>query len=107
MVERSAPVRVTTPASTPPSSTGATATCDPDIASKYSRGSRPASTVKSSWLMTSRTWANRSTSVPSCSVTMPTGLPSSTTTAAPWARLVSRLTVSPMVIDGDTVTGVS
>ena len=57
--------------------------------------------------MTSRTWAKRSTSVPSRSVTMPTGLPSSTTTAAPWARLVSRLTVSPMVIDGDTVTGVS
>ena len=91
----------------PPSSTGATATCEPAMASKYARGSSPASTVNSSWLMTSRTWANRSTSAPSRSVTMPTGLPSSTTTAAPWARLVSRLTVSPMVIDGDTVTGVS
>jgi hypothetical protein len=57
--------------------------------------------------MTSRTCANRSTSVPSRSVTMPTGLPSSTTTAAPCERLVRRLIVSPMVIDGATVTGVS
>ena len=57
--------------------------------------------------MTSRTCANRSISAPSRSVTMPTKQPSSTTITAPWARLGMRLMASPMVVDGETVTGVS
>ena len=40
-------------------------------------------------------------------MTTPSGLPPSTTSTAPWARLGSRLSASPTVVVGGTVTGVS
>ncbi len=78
-----------------------------DISLKQVLGSVPASNVRMSVVMTSRTCAKRSISAPSRSVTMPRTLPSSTTTTAPWARLGIRLMASPTVVDDVTVTGVS
>ena len=57
--------------------------------------------------MTWRSWVNRSTPWQSASVTTPTGLPSSTTITAAWARLGSRLRASPVVSSGPRVIGES
>ena len=58
--------------------------------------------------ITAWTWLNRSKPAASCSVKMPAGRRSSSSTStAPWARLWSRLSPSPRVLWGDSVIGVS
>ena len=52
-------------------------------------------------------WVKRSTFSQSASVTIPTGLSSSTTISAPWARLVIKSIASATVSFGFKVTGVS
>ena len=108
MVERSAPVRVKMPTSSPSSSTAGASRCRVEAStSKASRGSIDAFRVTISEDITSATWVNRSTEVQSASVTTPTGRPSSTTTAARWARLGSSASASLTVACGTSVIGVS
>ena len=52
-------------------------------------------------------WVNRSMPTQSASVTTPTGRPSETTITAPCARLGSRLSASPAVSVGASVSAVS
>ena len=77
------------------------------MASNASRGSTPSGSVKTSSLMTSATLLKRSVSTQSDSVTIPTGTPSRSTTAAPWARLWISESAAPIVSSGDSRTGVS
>lgn len=106
---RRAPLRVRIPASRPSASTaGASLRLAPSSALNASRGSLSAAIASTSLDMTSESWVKRSTPVRSCSVTIPTGRRSaSTTTPAPWARLGSRDRASPTVWEGDSTIGVS
>ncbi len=70
-------------------------------------GDVSAGTVSRSDDITSWAWANRSTPTASASLTVPSGRPSCTTTASPCARLGSSDSVSPTVVCGSTLTGVS
>lgn len=104
-----APVRVSTPARRP---SGPVITATPtglcSSLSNTTRGSVPTCAVTKSTVATSRTRAKRSTPRHDASVTSPTGLPSSsTTTAAPWARLWISAVASDTESSGDRVTGVS
>ncbi len=71
------------------------------------RGSVPTGAVTRSVTATSRTRANRSTPTQAASVTRPTGRFSTTTTAAPCARLWISAQASDTESSGDSVTGVS
>ena len=109
MPARIAPVRVSTPASVP---SGAVITATPTGACSSSsntlRGSVPTGAVTKSVTATSRTRANRSTPTQAASVTRPTGRPSSsTTTAAPCARLWISAVASDTESSGASITGVS
>ena len=106
-VDRSAPLRVITPTSRSPSTTGAALTRSPESTSKIFGRSVPAGTVSGSTVMTWESWVNRSTPWHCPSVTTPTGDPFSTTTTIPCARLVSSASASPTVDVGPSVIGVS
>ena len=75
--------------------------------SKASRGSIVCFNVVISVVIASPTRVNRSTPVQSASVTMPTGRPRSSTTAARWDRLGSSASASLTVCVGVSVIGVS
>ena len=107
IAERRMPLRVTTPSIWSPSSTGATSRWWLTIVSNASNRSWSLVTDIRSVVMTSAARANRSTSRQSRSVRMPTGRPSSTTTAAPWARLPSRDSTCATAMSGPTWMGVS
>ena len=103
-----APVRVSTPASIP-SGPVMTATSIGSCSSRSNtlRGSVPTGAVTNSDTATSRTRAKRSTPAQEASVTNPTGRPSSTTTAAPCARLWISAVASDTESSGVRITGVS
>ena len=71
------------------------------------RGSVPTGAVTKSVMATSRTRVKRSTPTQLASVTRPMGLPSETTTAAPWARLWISAVASDTESSATSVTGVS
>ena len=105
--ERSAPLRVITPTTRSPSTTGAALIRASDSTSKIFGRSVPAGTVSGSRAMTWESWVKRSTSWHAPSVTTPTGTPSSTTTTMPCARLCSSASASLTVDVGPSVIGVS
>ena len=105
---RSAPVRLSTPTSLPSASTAvASGTRAASRASNAFRGSVSGGRVTSPVFMMSPTWAKRSTSAQSASLTMPTGRPSRTTTAAPCDRLGISDSASATVWCGVSSMGVS
>jgi len=110
MLERSAPVRVSTPTSRPPSTTGVNRR---RVAWRCSNASAMEPSTETSrtvgWVViTWSTWVNWSTPWQSPAATTPTGRPAwSTTTAAPWARLSMRVIAVWTVSVGATVTAVS
>ena len=108
MPARTAPVRVSTPASDP-SGAVSTATGIGALSSSSNtrRGSDPRVAVTKSLTAISRTRAKRSTPLVADSVTRPIGRPESTTTAAPCARLWISAMASDTASSGARITGVS
>ncbi len=108
MPARTAPRRLSTPARDPSASVStATSTGACSRSPKTCLGSVCTGAVTKSVTATSRTRAKRSTPTVAASVTRPTGLPSDSTTATPWARLWISATASDTESSGPRVTGVS
>src|SRR5665647_3986047 len=112
MLERSAPVRVSTPTRAPSATTGVKRRRE--VCSRSNAAASPpvpastlTSTTVGSGVITSPTWVNLSTPWQSASVTTPIGRPSRTTTAAPWDRLPIRVSAVCTVAVGSTTTAVS
>src|SRR5665647_3293860 len=112
MLERSAPVRVSTPTRAPWATTGVKRRRE--VCSRSNAAASPpvpastlTSTTVGSGVITSPTWVNRSTPWQSASVTTPIGRPSRTTTAAPWDRVPIRVSAVCTVAVGSTTTAVS
>ena len=109
MADRSAPLVDITPTRAPSASTAMASRWRLLVnVSKTSCGVVCGPTRVSAFVITSCACEKRSTPRASVSPTRPSGAPwASMTTAKPWARLAIRVIVSPTVVVGDTVIGVS
>jgi len=109
MADRSAPLVDITPTRVPAASTAMASRWRVWVnVSKTSCGVVFGSTKVNAFVITSCACEKRSTPRASVSPTKPSGTPrGSMTTAKPWARLAISVTVSPTVVFGETVIGVS